>query len=64
MAETKNQHDQVVQVDAAREGDRLVTLTPEDEDRFVRDCKFVVESAQLGVMRATRPPGALLARCA
>jgi hypothetical protein len=44
-------HDKPLHMDARQEGDRLVVLTPDDEDRFVRSCKWVVEASQLGLSR-------------
>ena len=40
-----------VRLDATKEGDRQVVLTPEDEDRFVRSCQWVVETSKLGISR-------------
>lgn len=38
-------------IDAKREGDRPVVLTTEDEDRFVKSCRWVVEQSRLGDSR-------------
>jgi hypothetical protein len=40
-----------IHVDARAEGERLVVLTPEDEDRFVKSCKWVVKASKLGISR-------------
>ena len=51
MADPTKTNTDPVQLDVTREGDRQVVLTPEDEDRFVRSCQWVVETSKLGISR-------------
>lgn len=50
MSESKTQQTNPIHVDA-RGSERLVVLTPEDEDRFVQTCQWVVEASKLGTSR-------------
>lgn len=49
MPEPQTPRDQPLHVDAKQDAERLVVLTPDDEDRFVRSCKWVVEASKLGI---------------
>ncbi len=40
-----------VLLDAKKEADRTIVLTPEDEDRFVKSCEWVVEASKLVISR-------------
>lgn len=52
MAKTEqSQTHDALQIDALQEADRPVVITPDDEDRFVKTCRWVVEASKLGLSR-------------
>ncbi len=51
MTQGSSHANKPLQLDASHEHDRLIVLTPDDEDRFVRRCGWVVEAAKLGISR-------------
>jgi hypothetical protein len=51
MPDPDTKAQQPIQIDAVSDADRIVVLTPEDEDRFVRSCKWVAEASKLGLSR-------------
>ncbi len=51
MAASDHDPSRPLHLDAKQDADRVVVLTPEDEDRFVRSCAWVVEATKLGISR-------------
>ena len=47
----QTQSTDALHVDALQEADRPVVITPDDEDRFVKTCRWVVEASKLGLSR-------------
>jgi hypothetical protein len=51
MPDPTSEKSRAIHIDAKSDGDRLVVLTPENEDRFVKSCQWVVEASKLRISR-------------